>query len=223
VFLTLPALLGAVRGSWIVAGAVIVVLVIGAAAGGFWLGRRQGRSEDEELAMLLPTWGAASRAATRRPVEPAERPAPVETAARTSRAPAGQGFGNGQPVGQPQHSGQSNGTKTASAPHVLPGRLEVSGDGERREFRFVAGPGEPPEVTIGRRRGPPERHVHLPAQTVSREHAQMRFLDGRWTITNLSQTNPLIINGLVVEQGTKVLVDGDRIQIGEYSLVFRAQ
>ena len=67
------------------------------------------------------------------------------------------------------------------------------------------------------------RHVQLPAQTVSRMHARMRFENGRWHIANLSPTNPLVVNGepLDADGASRVLVEGDRVELGEVVLRFR--
>lgn len=106
----------------------------------------------------------------------------------------------------------------------LPGALEVVGGAERqREIRFLR-TGEPvAEYTIGRTGGAPHRHVQLSAPTVSRLHARMRFAGGSWSITNLSSTNPLRVNGreLRVSEESRVLADGDRIEVGEVVLLFR--
>ena len=107
---------------------------------------------------------------------------------------------------------------------LLPGRFEVVGgmDGGR-DIRFVRGPGGVPEVTLGRGEGPMYRHVQLPAQTVSRMHARMRFENGRWHIANLSPTNPVVINGepLVADGASRPLAEGDRVELGEVVLRFR--
>jgi pSer/pThr/pTyr-binding forkhead associated (FHA) protein len=77
------------------------------------------------------------------------------------------------------------------------------------------------EVTIGRQSGPPESHVRLPAPTVSRLHARLRFEGGGWRIENLSQTNPLSLNGQPLADATaSPLHDGDQLEVGEYVLVF---
>src|SRR6185437_1067617 len=77
----------------------------------------------------------------------------------------------------------------------LPGRLEVvDGESPGRDIRFVRTWGEIPEISFGRVSGPPFRHVQLRSQTVSRQHARMQYVDGRWKLTNLSQTNPVVIN-----------------------------
>jgi FHA domain len=106
----------------------------------------------------------------------------------------------------------------------LPGRLEVvDGDNPGRDVRFVRTWGEVPEITFGRVSGPPFRHVQLRSQTVSRQHARMQYVDGRWKMTNLSQTNPVLINGqpLDTAHGTRVLRDGDQIEMGEVVFRFR--
>jgi hypothetical protein len=104
----------------------------------------------------------------------------------------------------------------------LPGRLEVvDGESPGRDIRFVRTWGEEPEITFGRVTGPPYRHVQLRSQTVSRQHARMQYVDGRWKLTNLSQTNPVLINGQALDSahGHRVLRDGDQIEMGE--VVFR--
>ena len=106
----------------------------------------------------------------------------------------------------------------------LPGRLEViEGAGPGRDIRFVRTWGEIPEITFGRVAGPPYRHIQLRSQTVSRQHARMQFVDGRWKLTNMSQTNPVIINGdsLDPAHGNRVLRDGDQIEMGEVVFRFR--
>jgi len=83
--------------------------------------------------------------------------------------------------------------------------------------------GEVPEVTFGRVTGPPYRHIQLRSQTVSRQHARMQYVDGRWRLTNLSQTNPVVVNGdpLDTAHGTRMLRDGDEIEMGEVVFRFR--
>jgi pSer/pThr/pTyr-binding forkhead associated (FHA) protein len=106
---------------------------------------------------------------------------------------------------------------------LLPGRLTILvGAGRDREFRFIRTPGQVTEVTIGREAGSGPHHVQLAALTVSRLHARMRFEDGGWRIENLSRTNPLVINGqpTSAELPVRLLEEGDRIEIGEFVLLF---
>jgi predicted component of type VI protein secretion system len=51
----------------------------------------------------------------------------------------------------------------------------------------------------------------------------MRFAEGAWTISNLSSTNPLRVNGreLALSEESPALADGDRIEVGEVVLRFR--
>ena len=110
----------------------------------------------------------------------------------------------------------------------LPGRLEVSaGPDTGREVRFVAPPGggEPIEVTFGRTEGPAYRHVQLLARTVSRRHASMTLSDGHWSLQNLSATNPVVLNGrpLAADEVAPLLVDGDRIEMGEVVFTFHSR
>ncbi len=106
---------------------------------------------------------------------------------------------------------------------VLPGRLEVlAGDPRHREIRFVRVPGRPPELILGREPGDSAQHVTLGSTTVSRRHARFAFLDGGWTVMNLSRTNPILINGaeLPSNDASHDLCDGDRIELGEVVLRF---
>lgn len=107
---------------------------------------------------------------------------------------------------------------------LLPGRLEiVAGEDIPHDIRFIRARGEDAEVTFGRSDGPPHRHVQLHARTVSRQHARMRFADRRWQIENLSETNPVVINGKELDSadGGYVLKEGDRIEMGEVVFLFR--
>ena len=109
----------------------------------------------------------------------------------------------------------------------LPGRFEVlAGTGLGSEIRFVrTGGPDGSSITIGRSEGPPYRHIQLDVPTVSRRHAQMRWDGARWSLTNLSTTNPVSINGVALPgEGTAIdLVDGDRVEMGEVTFRFHAQ
>lgn len=109
----------------------------------------------------------------------------------------------------------------------LPGRLQVVvGPETGREIRFVRSPntGET-DVTFGRSEGPPHRHVQLLVPTVSRRHALMSLLDEHWSLQNLSATNPVTLNGrrLAPDEVVPLLVDGDRIEMGEVVFVFHSR
>jgi hypothetical protein len=105
---------------------------------------------------------------------------------------------------------------------MLPGRLEiVEGEDQGRDIRFVQTSEGIPEITFGRNPGPPHRHVQLLSPTVSRKHAVIEYDGGRWKITNLSTTNPVVVNddALQPPHEHRVLSDGDRIEMGE--VIFR--
>jgi pSer/pThr/pTyr-binding forkhead associated (FHA) protein len=111
---------------------------------------------------------------------------------------------------------------SARTMRLLPGRLEVEeGEDHRAEIRFVDLPGAPPEVTFGRSRGEPFRHIQLHSPTVSREHARMIREGDDWEIENRSQTNPIVVNGRTLRGPgeRRTLRDRDRIEMGE--VVFR--
>ena len=108
----------------------------------------------------------------------------------------------------------------------LPGRLEVQAAGSTgprpgEEIRFPARRQGDGIVILGRDDGPSGATVKVPAESVSRRHARLQFENGRWKITNLSRTNPTVVNGeeLMVTEGARWLYDGDVIEMGE--MVFR--
>lgn len=106
---------------------------------------------------------------------------------------------------------------------ILPGRLRIiSGEPVTEDLRLFSRLGEPPRIVVGRDTGPPHRHITLHSPTVSRRHARMDFDNGAWTITNLSQTNPVIVNDRALTNGgtSRKLLDGDRIELGEVALRF---
>jgi hypothetical protein len=107
---------------------------------------------------------------------------------------------------------------------LLPGRLEiVGGENGKQDIRFVRSRGQTPTITFGRSEGPPHQHVQLHASTVSRMHARMEYEHQQWKLVNLSVTNPVVVNGeeLSAVEGTRVLEDGDRIEMGEVVFRFR--
>lgn len=131
------------------------------------------------------------------------------------------------PAGSSRHAETVRFRRPIEEPvQLLPGRLEVvSGETKHREIRFVRVPGEPLQLVVGRDPGAPSpRHVTLQSSTVSRQHAQFNFSDGKWAVANLSHTNPVIVNDehLSESEGERTLVDGDRIELGEVVLRFRA-
>ena len=138
------------------------------------------------------------------------------------------------PAGTPRVNGNGDADVAPKAPRpaertlqFLPGRFEVlAGRGLGSEIRFVrTGGPDGSSITIGRSEGPPYRHIQLDVPTVSRRHAQMRWDGARWSLTNLSTTNPVSINGVALPgEGTAIdLVDGDRVEMGEVTFRFHAQ
>jgi hypothetical protein len=109
----------------------------------------------------------------------------------------------------------------------LPGRLEiVGGEDVGQEIHFARKVGErDATITFGRSEGPPLRHVQLLDPTVSRAHAKMTFSGERWHLRNLSQTNPVILNGSPLpDHGAGItLEEGDRLEMGAVVFVFHAR
>jgi hypothetical protein len=106
---------------------------------------------------------------------------------------------------------------------MLPGHLEVIGGPDAgHEIRFVrASDAEPPDITFGRKEGPPYRHVQLLEPTVSRTHARLSREGDRWRLTNLSRTNPVVVNGTPLDgvNNSRLLDTSDVVEMG--ALVFR--
>lgn len=108
---------------------------------------------------------------------------------------------------------------------MLPGRLHVlSGEAVGEDLRLFSRIGETPRIIVGREPGAPHSHLTLHSPTVSRRHARLDLVAGRWVITNLSATNPVLLNDRVMRSGsaTQQLSDGDRIDLGEVALRFVA-
>jgi len=106
---------------------------------------------------------------------------------------------------------------------LLPARLEVvSGMSTKQVIRFVRVPGKPAEMILGRERASSPQHVTLTSRTVSRRHARVACDNGRWLVTNLSRTNPVVLNdhALADFEGPRPLLDGDRIELGDVVLRF---
>jgi hypothetical protein len=73
-------------------------------------------------------------------------------------------------------------------------------------------------VTIGR---DPSNDLTLPSPTVSREHAAVTFLDGRWYVEDRGSSNGTFLNGTRVQPGTPLpLRHADLIGMGSESVLF---
>jgi hypothetical protein len=107
---------------------------------------------------------------------------------------------------------------------LLPGRFEiVSGTDRMKEIRFVKLPGQA-DVTFGRDAGAGHAHIQVDNPTVSRKHASMRFEAGRWHIRNLSETNPVVVNGEPLPNANeKLLNDSDQVEMGDVVFRFRSR
>jgi hypothetical protein len=114
---------------------------------------------------------------------------------------------------------------TEDAVQLLPARLEVvAGMPRRQDIRFVRTPGEAPHMILGREPAASPHHVTLTSSTVSRQHARVSYTNGQWKVVNLSTTNPVIVNdrALPGPRSERTLSDGDKIELGDVVLRFRA-
>jgi pSer/pThr/pTyr-binding forkhead associated (FHA) protein len=201
---SLPLIIGLVAGVVLLLSAGIV------AARVVVLRRRQNQrpAEEEELPLVTMLLQKMDR-----PISQPESPLRAPPAAAPLRAL--EESNHAQPATEPP---SIEGTL-----QLLPGRLEIlTGNDRMKEVRFVRVPG-PVLVTFGRYPGDKFTHVQVDSPTVSRMHASMRFAGGNWHIKNLSDTNPVIVNGqpLPTVGGERVLSDGDQVEMGEVIFRFR--
>jgi hypothetical protein len=109
---------------------------------------------------------------------------------------------------------------------LLPGRLiVVSGEDNVKELRFYRTKNQDEnEILFGRAAGTSYNYVQLKSMTVSAKHAKMIYAGGKFTIINYSSTNPVKVNSKDLEvNGSSVLNDGDKVELGEVVFEFRAQ
>jgi hypothetical protein len=187
--------------------------------------QRAMRSETRELPPLIYPGMRSWQTEPVRQTEPLRHAEPVRDAepvlpVQTTRSPVVAELANEEPS-----SSETVHFRRPSdqALQLLPGHLEVlSGLAVPREIRFVRIPGERPQLILGREPGSSPPHVALPSSTVSRKHARLDFSGGRWGLTNLSRTNPVVVNDetLSSADGERPLTDGDRIELGDVVLRF---
>lgn len=125
----------------------------------------------------------------------------------------------------PRNRPQADSAAAMGTLRMLPGRL-VPEDRHalRDDIRFIAldTTGEQ-RFTLGRGDGPPHAHIQIGAPTVSRRHATMLYAGGVWSIANLSETNPVRVNGAELRGADDAsLADGDLIEMGDLVLRFRS-
>ncbi len=97
-----------------------------------------------------------------------------------------------------------------AAPAVAPKRRVAQLVSPDRSYYLEGSP-----VTIGRS---PENDIVVDDRRVSRRHADMEHVEGRWIIRDLGSTNGSAVNGRLVRQAA--LRDGDRVSIGGFEVIF---
>lgn len=70
-------------------------------------------------------------------------------------------------------------------------------------------------TTIGRH---PDSTIFLNDITVSRRHADVRFVDGAFVVSDAGSLNGTYLNRARVEEAK--LTSGDELQVGKFKLVF---
>jgi hypothetical protein len=218
-------------------GAIVVGLLVSAlAAGGIVLARAWFQSRGEHVREAPPLIVIARPVNGVEPVigAPVFSSSPLFSAASPSRAPRERTVFDDtrfadfdEPTARGANSETVRFLRPGEEPiQILPGRLEVlSGDPKHREIRFVRSPGEPAELILGREPGRSPQTVALDSDTVSRRHAKFAYSNGRWAVTNLSRTNPVVVNDVRLPDNSieRPLADGDRVELGEVVLRFRSR
>jgi pSer/pThr/pTyr-binding forkhead associated (FHA) protein len=88
----------------------------------------------------------------------------------------------------------------------------LSGESEGRRVPLLSD-----NILIGRS---PRCDIQIPDRSISREHARIRYYEGRWFIQDQQSAAGIIVNGKKMLAGP--LQDGDIIQLGETRLRFSA-
>lgn len=72
-----------------------------------------------------------------------------------------------------------------------------------------------PEILIGRSI---ENDIQIINETVSQQHARIYYLNSNWMLEDSQSTNGTFLNGEIIHSPI-VLIDGDRIDIGNKTLI----
>jgi hypothetical protein len=107
---------------------------------------------------------------------------------------------------------------------VPPARAPAAGAGRAPRLELAAGEGRPARTlpltaqvsVLGRGQ---EADVQVADTAVSRRHAELRLEPGGVRVVDLRSTNGTRVNGVPV--GDAVLRDGDRLEVGSTTLVYR--
>lgn len=102
------------------------------------------------------------------------------------------------------------------------GERVLSGTAERETGTLTLPGGQEeqlrPDLTIGRG---PENDISLASKTVSRQHALLRFREGRWFVEDRGSANGTFVNGTRIPFGAPhPLRHADKIELGSESLIF---
>ena len=103
--------------------------------------------------------------------------------------------------------------------HGVPtgGAVLVVTRGPNSGSRFVLGPENAVVITIGRH---PESDIFLDDITVSRRHAEVRYVEGAYRAHDIGSLNGTYLNRERID--TAPLASGDELQVGKFRLLFLA-
>jgi len=162
------------------------------------------------IALIVVIIGAILAVIFRKPKAAAAPPAPTAAPVTVPGATAGPSIERTRQVSTAEIERQVGGMKTRQVPSILAELRVLTGGQAGKSFPLGW------ETVIGRVRG----DIILEDASVSKEHAKVIFLGNKFAVENLSQTNPVVLNGEKI-QAQKELKSGDEIIIGLIKLQFR--
>lgn len=158
------------------------------------------------LAVLLRKPAASSS----EPAAPAAVIPPMDPSAAAAAPAAPQGPKATRQVSTREVNQAVGGLRTKAVPDPLAQIVVLVGPNQGKGYPLGY------ETTLGRVTG----DIILEDESVSRKHARIVFAKRTYTVENLSQTNPVIVNSQRIES-SKELSDGDEIICGTVKLQFK--
>lgn len=99
----------------------------------------------------------------------------------------------------------------AAPPPQAPKRRASQLVSSDRSYRLEGTP-----ISVGRS---PDNDIAIDDRRISRSHAELALVSGRWTLRDLGSTNGTALNGRLIKESP--LHDGDRISLGGFEIIFQ--
>jgi pSer/pThr/pTyr-binding forkhead associated (FHA) protein len=122
-----------------------------------------------------------------------------------------------QPVPDLEEEAEVHVTLTVPADVARPRLIITAGPQEGREIALHAG-----KMLIGRATAKFDWDIALQDRAISRPHAEIELQDEVCVLTDLESANGTVVNGERIAEPT-VLQDGDVLELGEITILFRAR